>query len=135
MRALIREENRERGTTFLVSSHQLDDVERLCDRIGVLHRGRLVAGGRIVDLLSQAISGFRVRCDRPEAAMESIRRALPESAPAREPDGHVHVRGDASILSRLHRALLDAEAPAVEVLPVRASLERYFLDLTEGEMG
>ena len=46
MRELIREENRERGVTFLLSSHLLDDIQRLCDRIGILHRGPLVAEGR-----------------------------------------------------------------------------------------
>src|SRR5204863_7446000 len=60
MREFIREENRQRGVTFLLSSHLLDDIQRLCDRIGILHRGKLVAEGRIAELLNSAISGFQI---------------------------------------------------------------------------
>ncbi len=135
MRDLIREENRDRGVTFFVSSHLLDDVERLCDRIGILHRGRLVAEGLLHDLLSQAVTGFHVRCADPAAALAALSRALPEAEPSRDGDGALYAKGDASILPRLHRALLDAGLPALELTPVRASLEKYFLDVTEGEMG
>jgi ABC-2 type transport system ATP-binding protein len=135
MRALIREENRDRGVTFFVSSHLLDDVERLCDRIGILHRGRLVAEGRLHDLLSASVTGFQVRCADAAAGLEALRRGAPEVRALGNGDGGIHVEGDASILSRVHRALLAADQPASEVVPVRASLEKYFLDLTEGEMG
>jgi len=135
MRELIREENREHGVTFFLSSHLLDDIQRLCDRIGVLHRGKLVAEGRIEDLLSSAVTGFRLRCAQPTAALAVVAGALPEARARLDGDGTIHVAGDASILPRLHRALLDAQHPVVEMYPVRASLEAYFLDLTEGVMG
>jgi ABC-2 type transport system ATP-binding protein len=135
MRDLIREENRERGVTFFLSSHLLHDVEALCDRIGVLHRGRLVAEGRIGDLLSRAISGFRVRVERPDVAFAALRTALADAQVSVDAEGTITAQGDGAILPRLHRALLDAGQPAVEVEPIRESLERYFLDLTEGVMG
>ncbi len=135
MRELIREENRERGVTFFLSSHLLDDIQRLCDRIGVLHRGKLVAEGRLEDLLSSAVTGFRLRCARPAEALDVVMAALPDARARLDGDGTIHVAGDASILPRLHRALLDAEHPVIEMVPVRASLEAYFLDLTEGVMG
>jgi ABC-2 type transport system ATP-binding protein len=135
MRELIREENRERGVTFFLSSHLLDDIQRLCDRIGVLHKGALVAQGRLEDLLSSAVTGFRVRCAAPSAAQAVLARALPEARATVDGDGAIHVAGDATILPRLHRALLDAGHPVIEMYPVRASLEAYFLDLTEGVMG
>ena len=135
MRALIREQNRERGTTFFVSSHLLDDVQRLCDRIGVLHRGKLVAEGKLADLLSESVTGWHVRCADPAAGLEALRRASPPVPAALDGDGGIRVEGDAAVLAPLHRALLAAGQPAGEVLPVRSSLERWFLDLTEGEMG
>jgi ABC-type multidrug transport system ATPase subunit len=135
MREFIREENQKRGVTFLLSSHLLDDVQRLCDRIGILHRGKLVAEGRIGDLLSSAVSGYAVRCDRPQEALRALVAAIPEAKPRLDGEGTLHVEGDGAILEALHRALLSAGSPASEVSPVRASLERYFLDLTEGVMG
>jgi lantibiotic transport system ATP-binding protein len=135
MRELIREEQRERGVTFFLSSHLLDDVQRLCDRIGILHRGRLVAEGKIGDLLSSAVTGFRLRCERPVEAAAALRAALPQIETKVDGDGTIHVRCDEKALLRLHKALVDAGQPVVEMQPVRASLEAYFLDLTEGVMG
>jgi len=41
---------RQRGKTILLSTHYLDEAERLCDRIGLIHRGRLVAEGTLDEL-------------------------------------------------------------------------------------
>ena len=135
MREFIREENRERGVTFFLSSHLLDDIQRLCDRIGILHKGRLVAEGLIGDLLSSAVTGFRLRCATPSKGAEAASRALAPANVTLDSEGMIHVKGDATALPALHRALLDANEPAIELYPVRASLEAYFLDLTEGVMG
>jgi ABC-2 type transport system ATP-binding protein len=51
--ALVAEE-RERGCTVLLSSHELDEVERVCDRVGIVREGRLIAVERIDDLLGRA---------------------------------------------------------------------------------
>jgi ABC-2 type transport system ATP-binding protein len=44
------------GTVFL-TSHILEIVERICDHIGIIHKGRLVAQGPLAELRSQAIAG------------------------------------------------------------------------------
>ncbi len=50
--ALVREE-RERGCAVFLSSHELDEVERVCDRVGIIRDGRLIAIERVVDLLAR----------------------------------------------------------------------------------
>ena len=45
------------------------------------------------------------------------------------------VDGDEDLLPQLHRVLLGAGTPAMSVTPIRESLEKYFLDKTEGVMG
>jgi ABC-2 type transport system ATP-binding protein len=47
---LLREMASERGTTVLFSSHILSDIEALCERIAVMHQGRLVASGDVAVL-------------------------------------------------------------------------------------
>jgi beta-exotoxin I transport system ATP-binding protein len=51
--SLIAEE-RERGCTVFISSHELDEVERVCDRVGIVRTGRLIAVERIDELLGKA---------------------------------------------------------------------------------
>ena len=46
-----------RGGTIFLTSHILEVVERLCDHIGVIHRGRLVAQGPIDDLRAGTAGG------------------------------------------------------------------------------
>lgn len=52
VRSLIREYNREHGVTILLSSHNMLEVEKLCDRIGLIYKGRLVAEGTAEELKS-----------------------------------------------------------------------------------
>jgi ABC-2 type transport system ATP-binding protein len=61
VRALI-ERLRARGTTVFLNSHLLGEVERVCDRVCVVDRGRVVAEGS-VDALTGAARGVRVRLD------------------------------------------------------------------------
>ncbi len=49
-------EERERGCTVLVSSHQLSEVERVCDTAAILHEGRVVAQGEIRELVAEGES-------------------------------------------------------------------------------
>ena len=50
--ALVREE-RERGCAVFLSSHELDEVERVCDRVGIIRDGTLIAVERVADLLAK----------------------------------------------------------------------------------
>ncbi len=63
--ALVGEE-RERGCAVFISSHELDEVERVCHRVGIVRDGRLIAVERIADLLGKAKR--RVRLELAESA-------------------------------------------------------------------
>ncbi|HEX5526820.1 MAG TPA: ABC transporter ATP-binding protein [Solirubrobacterales bacterium] len=72
--ALVGEE-RDRGAAVFLSSHELDEVQRVCDRVGIVRGGRLVAVERIADLLGKARRRFRVEVADP-SGLERL-RALP----------------------------------------------------------
>jgi ABC-2 type transport system ATP-binding protein len=61
-----------RGGTVLLSSHQLDDAERLCTRVGLMAAGRLVAEGPPTEL-GPAAGRFEVTVSDPEAALSALR--------------------------------------------------------------
>jgi ABC-2 type transport system ATP-binding protein len=74
--ALVREE-RERGCAVFLSSHELDEVERVCDRVGIIRAGRVIAVERIEELLSKTLDRRRVRVEFTEpVALEEV-RAMP----------------------------------------------------------
>ncbi len=62
--ALVAEE-RERGCAVFISSHDLDEVQRVCDRVGIVRGGRLIAVERMQDLLGKARRKVTVRLADP----------------------------------------------------------------------
>jgi len=74
--ALVAEE-RERGCTVFLSSHELDEVERVCDRVGIVRAGRLVAVERVADLLAKTQRRDRVEVEFAEPVALADVRALP----------------------------------------------------------
>jgi ABC-2 type transport system ATP-binding protein len=107
VRALI-ERLRAKGTTVFLNSHLLGEVERVCDRVCVVDRGRVVAEGP-VDALTGARRGVRVRLDDGWRDFDV--------APAEIPDLIARLVGDGA---RIH---------AVE--PNQTTLEDRFLALVQ----
>ncbi len=66
---LVREA-RTAGRTIFLSSHVLPEVERVCDRVGILREGRLVAVERIADLRARAIRKLEIEFGAPIAPEE-----------------------------------------------------------------
>lgn len=62
IRALLAEE-RARGATLFLNSHLLSETERICDRIGILHGGRVIVEGAM-EVLATRRDRWRVRLDR-----------------------------------------------------------------------
>jgi ABC-2 type transport system ATP-binding protein len=71
--SLVREEQL-RGCTIVISSHELDEVERVCGRVGIIRDGRLIAVERVAELLDRA--GRRVSvlfgCSADLAGLERL---------------------------------------------------------------
>src|SRR5204863_1935682 len=68
MRALIRRLS-DGGMTVVLSSHQLAEVEELCNRVGIVRRGRMVYEGAIADLKRSTGGGYRLRTTDDERAL------------------------------------------------------------------
>ena len=61
------------GTTVLVSSHLLSEVDQMCSHVGVMHVGRLVAQGTVAELRAGTEPEARIETDQPETAAEIMR--------------------------------------------------------------
>lgn len=56
----MREVNRERGTTVILTTHDMDDIERICDRIIMINQGRLLHDGPLAAFKSKLGKGHRM---------------------------------------------------------------------------
>jgi len=126
--ALVAEE-RERGCTVLLSSHELDEVERVCDRVGIVREGKLIAVERIHELLGKARR--TVTLELSDLGDLADLRALPGISGLQASDGKVtfKVAGDlnAVIKAIAQRQVLDMEL-------THPTLEEIFLTYySEGE--
>lgn len=87
LRAFLKEENRQRGTTILLTTHDMEDMLALCQRVMVLGRGRLLYDGQLDALLRQYDTVHTLRCSF-DGEVDLSR--LPECI-QQEMDGENHV--------------------------------------------
>jgi ABC-2 type transport system ATP-binding protein len=90
-----------RGITVLLCSHLLEQVQEICDRIGILHRGELIREGKLEELISIQ--------NQTELILED---ASPE------------------LLSELQAVIANSSARLLDQRKPQKTLERYFLDVT-----
>lgn len=119
-------EERERGRTVFLSSHELDEVQRVCDRVGIVRGGRLVAVERIEELLGKARRRLTAVLAEPAASagLAGELRALPgvEDVAA---DGRRLTLTVAGDVDPLLKALAGHHVADLEV--THPSLEQVFL--------
>ncbi len=133
MRALIRRLAGQ-GITVLLSSHQLPEVQELCDRVAIVDRGRVVYEGALADLRRQGGAGYRLRTTDDARAL-SLLRAQP--GVGHVTDAHLHEHGisfqaQESDVGALSIALGAAGVGILALTPELATLEDLFFRLTEG---
>lgn len=115
-------EERERGTTVFISSHDLAEVERACDRVGIIREGRLIAVEDVAEMRGRASRNVEVRFEHPVALADLD---LPPGVEEVEQDGgtlRFRTLGD---LDATVKAL--ARHPIVDVEITRPTLEQLFL--------
>jgi len=127
-------ELRRRGKTIFFSTHILGDVEVVCDRVGMLLRGRLVAEGPVGQLLDGSIRAVELRC---QALAPDLASALERGAArsATTPDGHTFVFRDVAEANAAAGEVLRGGGRVVALQPIRETLEESFVRLARAEAG
>jgi ABC-2 type transport system ATP-binding protein len=123
---LIRRLRDEEGMTVLLCSHLLHQVQRVCDRVGILHKGRLVAEGTVAELtgpgnylaiIENATSQLRVRLEAEEWAL-----AAEEIGP-----GRLSVTLEEAGRARLFQIVAEEGGLVLELRPRTRTLEEIYL--------
>ncbi len=131
VRNLIRAIRDEGETTILLSSHLLGEMERICDRVAVISRGRVLCSGPLDELLGQGADRVELRV--PEAEDEGVASLLAERFGAeatRVRRGHLEFRWDPEDLGAVSRALVEAGFSVLALSADRRTLEQVFVELT-----
>jgi ABC-type multidrug transport system ATPase subunit len=128
MRSFIRSLG-ESGRTVLLSSHLMGEVEQVCDRVGVIHGGRLVGEGTLDELRGRA--SLRVRAEPLDGA-QRVTAAVSGVEHVAIVDGTLHIAADPGSAAEINRALVESGIAVSELRLERASLEKIFLELTQG---
>jgi ABC-2 type transport system ATP-binding protein len=115
---LVRERNR--GKTVFLSSHMLSEIELICDRIAVLHKGRLLRVG--------STSGLLESRDQLEIVAQGVPAGALPGAIAN--GGEVRVVVPRSQLREAVERIWMLGGEVLRVNPVRRSLEEVFVELT-----
>jgi ABC-2 type transport system ATP-binding protein len=132
IRRLVRALASERGLSVFVSSHLLAEVEQMCDRVAIIHRGRTLATGPVSELLSRSRSGYRIAARPLERAAETLQAVLP-GAVERDGDEALIVSATADAIPGAVRALAAAGVEVFAVERRASTLEDVFLEVTGGE--
>jgi ABC-2 type transport system ATP-binding protein len=128
MRRMIRSLVDDEGRTVFISSHLLDEVEKTCDEAAIIDRGRVIAQGRIDELIAGEAGAIVLDVDDIVRATQllSDHRAVRD---VRSADGSLRLTlVDADRAGEINAALIHAGLTVTRLQPVRRSLEQRFLE-------
>ena len=125
------------GRTVMLSSHLLDEVERTCDAVAIVDRGRVVRQGSIAELLAGASLAVEVECSDPDNAHDLL-----AATPTGHADGVAIAVGltglqitlpagtERDAVAEINRVLVEGGTAVYRLQVVHASLESWFLQVT-----
>jgi ABC-2 type transport system ATP-binding protein len=122
------------GRTVMLSSHLLDEVERTCDAVAIVDRGRVIRQGSIDELIrGTGTSAVRVDCADPARAARLIDDAGITAGTALTEAGltvTLPTGASRELVADINRRLVGAGIPVYGLRQERASLEDWFLSVT-----
>lgn len=131
IKSIIRDLNSS-GVTIFLSSHILSEVQEIATRVGVIHRGKLIAEGSVSELLT-----FGDRVTLMASPKDLVLKVLRESPIVKsfvEDTDKFVVQIEKDNISRLNRELVSTGIDVFALVPIRSTLEDFFINIT-GENG
>jgi ABC-2 type transport system ATP-binding protein len=120
------------GTTILLASHLLDEVEKVCSHVLVLRKGEVLYSGKVGEMTTNE-QFFELRAD-DNSQLRAVLRLHPEIAGIDETEGKLLVRFKTTIEpSALNRYLSEQNLFLSHLAVRKNSLEEQFLELTNGD--
>lgn len=128
-RKLIRRLRDEFKLTVMLSSHLLTEIEQLCNRVGIIHEGRLLYEGGPEALVAPT-SLYKIRVDDLSAAFDLLVKE-PGVAVFRNGASFLRIDADAEHIAAVNTLLVGKGIKVYELSPAQETLEEAFLRLTK----
>ncbi len=116
--------------TVLLSSHLMGEIEQICDRVGVIQNGKLVAEGPIAELRGEG--GLLVRAEPTDKAIH-VASNISGVEEVSISDETIRITVDPEQAPEIARTLVEAGVGIKEIRPAQRSLEEAFFELTKEE--
>jgi len=116
------------GRTIVLSSHQLFEVEQVCDNVAIIGNGRLITQGKVQDLLKQPDTVRLSTTD--DATAQQLLQSLDWVGEVRVNNGYLLVRVPPDSLGGVSKALAEAGVYVTLMEPIHMTLEDFFLEVT-----
>ena len=130
VRVLIRRLRDELGLTVLLSSHLLNEVEQLCNRVAIIDRGRLLYEGGVEELTNKDQT-VRLKVDRIDEAFQLL-ASDPTLSVSRNGDDFLYIQAAEERVPQVNALLVGRGFRVSELAPRRETLEQVFMRLTKG---
>ncbi len=134
---LIARMSREQGMTVLLSSHLLHQVQRICDRVGIINQGRLVAEGSVDKLGLEVIGKGKVMLEvRVSRLTPELLKSLKQIDGVSEVDSSgnlLRLRCSRDLRAEVSRKVMESGSELLELRGRDYSLEEIYLRYFQGE--
>lgn len=129
MRNLILELSRHQGKTILVSSHLLNEIELIANRMLIIDKGMKVAEGSVKELFDPANTVVEITVNNPDVTYAYLNGSQWKNHIRSHEHNHITMQMHRNDIPALTAALVQGNAAIISIQP-RHSLESYFLSLT-----
>lgn len=121
----------EKGITFFISTHLLHEVEQICNKVAVLNRGRIMAQGKVKDLLDSDCETLEVCTSSTDKVMHIINNMDYIKGVEKSARG-IFVKIEKGYSARLNYLLVSNSIDVEYLIPHNQSLETFFIELVNG---
>ena len=121
------------GRTVVLSSHLLDEVERTCDAVAIVDRGKVIRQGPISQLLAGSSFEVQVECSEPDRARSLLEGTALGTRVSVGPDGlaiSLPEGTERDAIAEINRLLVEGGISVYRLQHMQASLEQWFLSVT-----
>ncbi|HSN02186.1 MAG TPA: ABC transporter ATP-binding protein [Acidimicrobiales bacterium] len=121
------------GRTVMLSSHLLDEVERTCDAVAIVDRGKVIRQGPIADLLAGSDVEVNVVCSAPQRAQAVLASAMRGTRIDTDGDSltvHLPTGTGRDVIAEINRQLVHDGIDVYHLQQIQVSLESWFLSVT-----